>query len=106
MKKTYFAFETRLLLIGVSLVSLLIGCGGNKREKNNELGDGRAYTSVFGERYSALGEFVKNDKDSVETKTWHFSNLDTPLFIYGDYSDGMLTGTWTFVFNEPSMVFS
>ena len=87
---------------------LIVGC----HEQNAKpvqiewTADAHHYQSIFGEEYYATGIFLSNQQDSIESRLWYYTSLARPKVIYGYFTDGLLTGDWSFVLGDGRMTTS
>jgi hypothetical protein len=97
-----------ILFSWIAIVLLLSGCNPGKEtkfQKERTAGD-IYYESLFGETYSVQGFFLNDQKLNTETKLWLYTNLNRPLVLYGNYSNGMPTGIWNFALSGGTLMSS
>ena len=86
----------------IVILSLITGCDvSDKNEKKaSTQPNGHRYKNVFGEKLYATGFYEGNSKDSIETKLWFITNLDSSMFMSGQYENGLAKDEWKFGFKD------
>lgn len=97
MRFDYRRFSCLLVLV----LALIASCNSTVREESESSSrisaDDRIFTSFFGERFLYEGNFSQLAADSLEAGLWHFTRLDSPIVLYGDFNNGLPVGKWAFV---------
>lgn len=91
----------------IVILLFMIGCVNNDNTKlKKNPSENIYYESLFGETYLTQGVFFKDQKDSTETKSWLYTNLDRPLVLYGNYENGLPLGVWNFGLKDGTLMAS
>lgn len=101
-------FSLKPLFLFIEIV-LIVSCNNpvNKSGQNGAVETVHNFQGVFGESFLASGTFLKQQgEDSMENGHWLFTNLNKPFVMYGDYSNGLPVGNWSFGFRDSSLISS
>lgn len=72
-----------------------------KAQKEDSSASGtHLYATPSGEKFYSTGDFTGNRKDSVEEGLWHYTRLNNPMVLFGQYSNGSIVGEWKFVLDD------
>lgn len=104
MKNKYLVFISGIIFIISCFFLLECEVRINKKANSGNhqgfsSGDSK-YRNVFGDTLLALGGFIKNARDSVETGLWEYIKQDTPLVLFGNFSEGLPVKEWQFVLDD------
>jgi len=89
----------KIFFLSFSLIILVTGCRLKNNKSEVEIKNTREiYENIFGEKYLvANGSLLNIGKDSIENGLWQYTSLERRFVLFGDYSNGFPTGTWTFL---------
>ena len=92
----------KICFLSFALAIYCIGCGLRNNKVEVETNDAReVYENIFGERYLvANGSFLDQKKDRVETGLWQYTSLERTFVFFGNYTNGLPTGEWTFLLSD------